>query len=144
MNAAELALHLRWDLNRLSPDLTIEALTPPVNAPACYIKLDYPTAPADVSLSVLSQDMRHFKIILAWHRDFDGDFSSLAFCGLPTSVIRARVYGLAYHREIRVPGAPDYGFVELPDATDLRQLVAALRRYVALVAKLSDAVAELS
>jgi hypothetical protein len=136
MNAAELVLHLRWHLNRLTPDLVIEAMTPPVNAPACYIRLRLPAAALSVCL--LSEDMRHFKILLVWPRHFDGDFSDLAVCGLPAVVIRARVYDLAYFREIYC-GGPESGFVEMADAADVTRLVAMLRGYVAVLAKLTEA-----
>jgi hypothetical protein len=138
----DLVLQLRWELNPFDKNLEIETVEQTPNAPGCYIRLRYPGSHPALRLCVLCEDMVHFKVLLAVQTPFDGDFSPATFFGLRTSVIRARVHDIAYHREIHIENATSGGFVELRDLSDLSPLISALRPCLAQFSRLNRDIAE--
>lgn len=134
---ADLVLQLRAYFGIADRRLTIRSFEAPENGVKCYIEFVYPDSTPLLTLCLLSEDMTTYKIVLALHIDFDGDYQFGACFGFPTSVIRARVFGLGGNREIHLGASVDHGFVTLRDRSDLSPLLASLQAYLRVFAEMS-------
>jgi hypothetical protein len=141
ISTADMVWHLRWHLGAFDRDLEISAYFPPCNGPRCYIVLRYPNSSPHLQLCLLSEDMICFKVVLVVISDLLTEFSTKWFFGFQTSAIRARVFGLAYQREVQLGDEVSHGFVKVEQLADLSPLIKVLRRYLNVFSELSRGLA---
>jgi hypothetical protein len=82
-----------------------------------------------------------FKVVLVVISDLLTEFSTKWFFGFQTSAIRARVFGLAYQREVQLGDEVSHGFVKVEQLADLSPLIKVLRRYLNVFSELSRGLA---
>ncbi|MDE2198397.1 MAG: hypothetical protein KGJ41_05175 [Rhodospirillales bacterium] len=94
--------------------------------PRCLLRVHAPDLPAELGVAVLSDDLRAFKIVLAWLRPFDGSYAPMARAGYQTTILKIRAAGLSFAREVHALQSHDHGFVTLRPGEDLGRLVATI------------------
>jgi hypothetical protein len=128
----ELVWQLRWRFAVIDHRVRFLPEAAGVNRPRCYIRFGYEDTPPNVHLCLLSEDMVNYKIVLAMDDDETPERRALWVKKPGTSIIRARVFGLHYGREILL-AAHHHGFIKLRDPRDLSALMASLRHYLVCV-----------
>ncbi len=81
--------------------------------PEVYVQLYMKNWGHGIKISIISQNHRNFKILLSWNREAPASFDQIDIGGYNTYLIKARVHGLAHHREIFLADLPDSGFFEI-------------------------------
>lgn len=82
------------------------------------------------SIVVLSEDLVQAKIVLTKRHDFNGFFLPYMEGCREISLIRVRVHGLFFQKDISVPGVENYGFIEIGSDEGLANLLSSLDRYL--------------
>ena len=98
-----------------------------VHAPRCFVWARLPDWPTGLNAILLSEDLADFKVALACTGPFNGNFAPLSIGTDIATVIRARVQGLLFAREIDLGPGLEYGFAATPGAAAHR-LIACLER----------------
>jgi hypothetical protein len=115
------------------PDL--EILPPYVGnawTPRFFLRLRTPPMHPDVCMTVLSEDLRHFKVLLVWRRPGPRVHLPIAAAGYPTLLLEVRVGTITHQREIHLPSSADQGFVTLQHAGDIEPLIRTATAYLAI------------
>ncbi len=109
--------------------------------PACCLWFQPAPRPEALVVCLLSEDMRAFKVLLAWRRPFDGSLAPTRLGGHATTVMGARLPGLTLAREVHLPDLADHGFSIVADSAPTA-LAAPLAIALAAARRLSPLVAE--
>jgi hypothetical protein len=112
------------------------------NIPALYIVFKSPSWHKDVRVALLSEDFRHFKIVLVWNDPFQKSFESKRVGFFDAVIIKVRVHGLALMREVFIEDEPDGGFLDIGQGTDFAAVDAAVARRFATAARFSEHLAQ--
>jgi hypothetical protein len=94
-------------------------------APACCVRFRLPGLPEALAVSLLSQDLREFKLLLSWRPNLPLRLAPLRIGGYRATVLGARLPGLLLAHEIHLPEVPDSGFVVAASEADLAPPLAA-------------------
>jgi hypothetical protein len=85
----------------------------------------------DLSVHIVSENLVSFKLILSQEHNFDGFFLPYRERGREISVVRVRIHGLFLTKDISVPNAEGFGFVEMKSKEDLKtKLIPLIRTYI--------------
>jgi hypothetical protein len=101
------------------------------NIPALFVLFKSRSWHKDVRVALLSEDFRHFKILLVWNDVFKNSFDRKTIETYEAVVIKTRVHGLALAREIFIEDEPNGGFVDIESASALPDVDQALIRHFA-------------
>lgn len=108
------------------------------NIPALYVVFKSPSWHKDVRIALLSEDFRHFKIVLVWNDPFRNSFEAKRIGLFDAVIIKARVHGLAHAREVFIEDEPDGGFLDIGQAPGFAAVEEAVARRFAAAARFSD------
>jgi hypothetical protein len=140
-DAVALAATLGGMLRGRFPGLSVRASASADDGPACFLWFRATAQAGALVVCLLSQDLRAFKVLLAWRRRFDFSLAPIGLGGYATTVMGARLPGLGFAREVHLPELPDHGFAAASDgATD--ELAARLAVALAVARRLSVLVAD--
>ena len=89
-----------------------------------------------LSIHILSEDLRTYKIILVQNHDFVGYFLPYEVDEYNVSLIRARVYELFFQKEVLSIKIPDGGFVRTQYDDDLSCVIDMTRRQIEVAKRL--------
>jgi hypothetical protein len=109
------------------------------NIPALYVVFRSASWHKDVTVALLSEDFRHFKVVLVWNDPVQKNlFDAKTIGPFDAVTIKVRVHGLAHNREIVIADDPDGGFLEIGARDGLDAVEAAVARRFAAAAMVSD------
>ncbi len=111
-------------------------VAPPGSRPACFLQFQLAGLPSALAVCLASQDLRAFKVLLAWRRPFDGSLTPIRLAGYTATVMGVRLPGLLLAREVHVPELPDHGFVTVADG-EVWELAARLTVALAVARRLT-------
>jgi hypothetical protein len=137
MTEDELVWQLRWRFAVTDARARFLTEAAGVNRPRCYVRFGYEDTPPNIHLCLLSEDMVNYKIVLAMDDDEPLERKGLWVKKPGTSIIRARIFGLHYGREIML-ALDHHGFITLRDPRDLSALTAGLRHYLNILDRLRE------
>jgi hypothetical protein len=100
------------------------------NAPACHFVLEPTQALDSLRIGLFSEDLRHFKVVLAVDLPDVPPFEGKCFQGRETTALRARVHDFFLAREIDIEGQPDYGFFDWPSGGSPDSLCGGLQKAI--------------
>ena len=129
-------------LRDAAPGLVLETLQPETagGSAACYLRLRCPGLPEVLRVALLSEDFVTFKVLLVWLGEAEThDLRTLG--GLPTWLLKVRLFEIFTAREILLPEPPDFGFVTLAPGEGFFRLTAMLRQALAAGLALAPALA---
>ena len=89
---------------RIGPELALYV-------PRFYVVLRHPAWSPQVVVGVVSEDLLTFKVVLTWQEHGRPDLNPVTVGPSVTSIMKVRVHGLAYEREVLVQGDATRGFV---------------------------------
>ena len=120
----ELAGRVGQILGARFPQGHFEVLNHP--SPFCYLRVRMPGLPAAVTVNLLSENMRDFKVVVAWHMAFQDDFAPVAVGAYPATWMQVRVRDLFFAREVHLLPDRDHGFVTIAHDEDVAGLAGML------------------
>jgi hypothetical protein len=112
------------------------------NIPALYVVFKSPSWHKDVRVALLSEDFRHFKVVLVWNDPFQKTFEAKRIGPFDAVIIKVRVHGLAHAREVFIEAEPDGGFLDIGQAQGFAAVDEAVARRFAVAARFSDYLAQ--
>jgi hypothetical protein len=113
--------------------LVVETLAPMRVAcsPACFLRLRCPALPESLHVALLSEDLSTFKTVLVWGGQPEDEHALRVLGGLPTWLMKVRLWDLFLMREVLLPTLPDSGFLTLAAGESPERLAALLARMLA-------------
>ena len=108
------------------------------NIPALYIVFKSPSWHKDVRLALLSEDFRHFKVVLVWNDPFQKSFEAKRIGPFDAVIIKVRVHDLAHAREVFIEDEPDGGFLDIGEAQGFVAVEETVARHFTAAASFSD------
>jgi hypothetical protein len=138
---AALADALLRALRPTFPGLVVETLAPRSvgGSPTCFLRLRCAGQPAALHAALLSEDLTSFKAVLAWGGQPEDDTSLRTLGGLPTWLMKVRLWDLFLMREVLVPELPESGFVTLTQGEGPERLAAVLAQVLTTAIALAPA-----
>ena len=106
------------------PGVVVQRVSPEAiaNVPKMYLLFRHPAWSPQVVVALVSEDLLTFKIVLTWQGHGQHELTPVTVGSFITHVIKARVYGLAFEREILVPDDATSGFVVIEARQDWARL----------------------
>jgi hypothetical protein len=107
--------------------------------PAFSLRLRTARVPDGVDVRILSQDLRHFRVLLLGAEAPAIDFAPRRLYGRPAPLLRIRVPEFDFRREILVPEDPAHGFWTRPEDGGVAGLVRLIEAYLRVAESLAEA-----
>jgi hypothetical protein len=107
-------------------------------APYLYARINSPQFPHLV-VAIISENLHDFKFLISQQHEFNGYWLPYVNGGREVSLIRARVHGLFFQKDISVPEAENYGFIRLDEPNDGAVLLRALDTYLRAAIEIDSA-----
>lgn len=110
------------------PGLVVETWAPQRvgGSPTCFLVPRCPALPASLHAALLSEDFASFKAVLARGGQPEDDYALRTLGGVPTWLMKVRLWDLFLMREVLLPEIADAGFVTLAPGEGPERLVALL------------------
>ncbi len=94
--------------------------------------------PDGIDVRILSQDLRHFRVLLLVTERPEVDFAPRQLYGRPAPLLRIRVPELDFRREILVPEDPTHGFWTRPADGGVFGLVRVIEAYIRVAERIAE------
>jgi hypothetical protein len=120
-------------LRETCPGLVVETWAPQRvgGSPSCFLVPRCPALPASLHAALLSEDFSTFKAVLAWGGQPDDDYALRTLGGVPTWLMKVRIWDLFLMREVLLPEIADAGFLTLASGEGPERLVALMGQVLA-------------
>ena len=109
-----------------------------LNVPKVCVFLRHTQWPPDLFICVLSEDLRCFKVLLGLKGHLSHNLAPAMVGNYLTSVIKARVHGIAFAREVFIKDDPTHGFVTINSEVDFGKVRELICNYISYAREFSD------
>jgi hypothetical protein len=100
------------------------------SVPRMHLVFRHPAWSPRVVVSLVSENLVSFKVVLTWQEHGRLDPSPATVGSFLTSIMKVRVHGLAFEREVLVPGDAASGFVVIESQREWDKLAYAVCLYL--------------
>jgi hypothetical protein len=97
--------------------------------PEIFFRIKNPYAGKNLAVYIVSSDKVHFKICIIYHTQFKGDYTPMSIGPTLGLIVKVRVHGMCFNREIAMLDDNDHGFHEVRTVDDIGNFVAWIQRY---------------
>lgn len=101
-----------------------------LRTPSFSLRFRTARIPDGIDVRILSQDLRHFRVLLLEAESPEMDFAPRRLHGRPAPLLRIRVPEFDFRREILVPEDPAHGFWTRPEDGRVNGLVRMIEAYI--------------